>query len=422
VEVHDVAVVGAGPAGAAAAIELARAGLDVALLDRATFPRDKCCGDGLTTGALRRLERLGLSPSAVPSWQGVDACFVRSPSGRVVELPFPSDAQYAAVARRTELDAALVDVARAAGAEVSEGAAVTGASWSPTGVSLDVAGATVSARYVVAADGAWSAVRKALGLAEPGYLGEWHAARQYVAAPAAREMWVWFEPDLLPGYGWSFPLAGGAANVGFGVLRRPSAPVPGTAERFHRLLQAPHVATTLGTVHPGASPLRAWPIPARLGRTVVTGAEGRVLFVGDAARAADPMTGEGIAQALETGSGAAAAIVRAGPRRPGSAAGAYERTLARGMVVDDRLAGRLSRVLASERGARAAVRAAGAWPWGRREFARWLFEDYPRALLATPGRWHPGAWRATGAYAAAPRPGDGQQPERIGVTSALGPP
>ena len=64
----DVVIVGGGPAGSAAAITLARAGRSVTVIDKASFPRDKCCGDGLTTGALRRLEGLGLSPSAIPSW------------------------------------------------------------------------------------------------------------------------------------------------------------------------------------------------------------------------------------------------------------------------------------------------------------------------------------------------------------------
>ena len=80
----DVVVVGGGPAGAAAAITLARAGRDVRAVDKATFPRDKCCGDGLTTGALRLLEALGLDPATVPSWQRVDDVVVRSPSGRDV--------------------------------------------------------------------------------------------------------------------------------------------------------------------------------------------------------------------------------------------------------------------------------------------------------------------------------------------------
>src|SRR5712671_3255755 len=110
--VADVAVVGGGPAGAAAAITLARAGRDVIVVDRARFPRDKCCGDGLTAGALRHLEALGLRPDAVPSWQTVEDVLVRSPSGRTVRFAMPRGrGQFAAVARRTDLDAALLDLA-----------------------------------------------------------------------------------------------------------------------------------------------------------------------------------------------------------------------------------------------------------------------------------------------------------------------
>jgi menaquinone-9 beta-reductase len=118
----DVVVVGAGPAGSAAAITLARAGREVVVIDRARFPRDKCCGDGLTTGALRELDELGLSPASIPSWQTIDACWVRSPSGRTVTYGFPpGPGVFAAVARRCELDDALVQLARAAGAEVADG-------------------------------------------------------------------------------------------------------------------------------------------------------------------------------------------------------------------------------------------------------------------------------------------------------------
>src|SRR5436189_3882596 len=106
----DVAVVGGGPAGAAAAIALARHGREVVLVDRARFPRDKCCGDGLTAGALRQYEALGLRPSMVPSWQVVDDVVVRSPSGRRVRLPMPrGQGMFAAVARRADLDSALLD-------------------------------------------------------------------------------------------------------------------------------------------------------------------------------------------------------------------------------------------------------------------------------------------------------------------------
>ena len=89
----DVLVVGAGPAGAAAAITLARAGRDVTLIDKAGFPRDKCCGDGLTTLALRELEGLGFDPSMVDDWQVVDGAVLRSPSGREVVVPLPRSAR-----------------------------------------------------------------------------------------------------------------------------------------------------------------------------------------------------------------------------------------------------------------------------------------------------------------------------------------
>src|SRR5215218_4158589 len=130
----DVAVVGAGPAGCAAAIVAARAGRSVLMVDKARFPRDKCCGDGLTTLALRQFEALGLDPASVPSWTEIADAVVHSPSGRTVRLPLPRDrGLYAVVARRGDLDAALVDLARAAGVEVAEGAALLGASHDPDG-------------------------------------------------------------------------------------------------------------------------------------------------------------------------------------------------------------------------------------------------------------------------------------------------
>jgi flavin-dependent dehydrogenase len=152
------------------------------------------------------------------------------------------------------------------------------------------------------------------------------------------------------------------------------------------LLARPHVVSALG---PGARLVgthKAWPIPAAIDGPSL--GAGRVLFVGDAAAAADPMTGEGIAQALETGVLAAQAIVAAGAVQPGPALARYRRDVARSLVPDHRMALVLQRILRREIGARAAVRIAGASPWTRRNFGRWLFEDEPRAVLATPRRWH----------------------------------
>jgi len=415
-QVVDVLVVGGGPGGSAAAIEGAGRGLDVLVVDKATFPRDKCCGDGLTTGALRRLEDLGLDPVTVPSWQPIGDVHLRAPSGRERSFPLPvEDGLFAAVARRSELDAALVELARRAGAAVAEGheliALAAGgdhpadSGWStrghPVTATIRAGKRTmrIQARYVVAADGMWSPTRKLLGLDPGGYRGEWHAFRQYfsgVDGRAARDLMVWFEPELLPGYAWSFPVAGGVANVGFGMRREPGRSVQEMKRLWPELLGRPHIAEALGPSARPEAPHRAWPIPARLGRLPV--ADGRVLFVGDALAAADPMTGEGIGQALETGQAATLAVADH-IADPEAVVERYRSGLARGMGRDHRLARRLSTVLSSRRGAELALSIAAATGWTRRNFVRWLFEDYPRAVLLTPGRWGSRPFGTPGAFA-----------------------
>ena len=405
----DVLVVGAGPAGAAAAITLARAGRAVLVVDRASFPRDKCCGDGLTTLALRELEALGLDPSSVPNWCDVDAAWLRSPSGREVCVPLPSRDDraagiFAATTPRRELDAALVALARSAGATVADGHPLTGIRQDADAVEADVEGlGRVRSRYVLAADGMWSPTRKLLGLGEPGYLGEWHAFRQYarsVTGPAARRLLVWFEPDLLPGYAWSFPLPGGRVNIGFGVLRDDPRDGHRTGREMNALwadlLRRPHIVAALGEGFELEDRHTAWPIPAGIDRSTLV--HGRVLFVGDAAMATDTMTGEGIGQALLTGRLAADAVLAAGASQPEHAAAVYRRDVHHHLLADHRMSVALSRVLAHERGARGAIRLLGASDWTRRNFARWMFEDEPRAIVLTPSRWHRGFLRRPGAY------------------------
>ncbi len=394
-----MAVVGAGPAGSAAAIELARRGLRVAILDRAVFPRDKCCGDGLTTGALRQLAGLGLKPGSVASWQPVTTAEVVAPNGRRVTLPLPRGGTFAATARRQDLDAALLELAAASGARVFEGCTVTGAQASGSSVTLLTAGGAVSAPYVVAADGMWSPLRKMVGAPdEPGYRGDWHALRQYFSGvgPEATKLWVWFEPDLLPGYAWSFPLPDGGANVGFGIHRRGGRPVGNMGERWAEIVSRPHISAVLGPEAGPEAPPKTWPIPARVGRSPLAAAGGRVLFAGDAARATDSLTGEGIAQALETGRRAADAIAGAGAGHPQVAARRYGTALGRSLVVDDRLSRRLSEVLRRPDAPWLPLVAANEWT--RRNFARWMFEDYPRAVLATPRRWRRGVLRGAAPY------------------------
>ena len=168
------------------------------------------------------------------------------------------------------------------------------------------------------------------------------------------------------------------------------------AGTWRSLLRRPRLLEVLGDDWEPEGPHRAWPIPSRVDRTTLT--MGRALFVGDAAATSDPMTGEGIGQALETGTAAAEAVLRAGPDAPQEAARDYRREVRRGLARDNRLAEAMLPLLRRPRRAQAAVRLAGATPWTRRNFVRWMFEDYPRAALATPHRWQRDLLTGPGAY------------------------
>ena len=398
----DVLVVGAGPAGIAAALELHRSGLDVLVIDKATFPRDKCCGDGLTTGALRVLESLDFDPALVPSWTPTSDVWLRSPSGREMSMPLPSGkGTFAAIAPRLEFDDALVRTAIDRGVRVAQGVTFTQiSSMNDDGVVVSVDGlGDVHCGYVVAADGMWSPTRKMLGVATEGYLGEWHAFRQYlgnVTGPAAEELHVWFEPDLLPGYAWSFPLPGNRANFGFGILREENHSVQHMNELWRDLLARPHIVSALGDGFVAEGRHTAWPIPARVDSAVRSA--GRVLFVGDAVCATDLLTGEGIGQALETGMLAAQAITEGAS--PADVRARYSKLLDRHFLADHRMSSTLGRMLGRRGVAESVLRLVDTNGWTRRNFVRWMFEDEPRALVLTPRRWHRGFLKRPGAYAA----------------------
>jgi menaquinone-9 beta-reductase len=402
-EVFDALVVGAGPAGAAAAITLARAGRSVALCDRARFPRDKTCGDGLTTGALRRLDDLGIDPKSVRSFQSVGELDVRAPSGRRTPLAFPSGPGiFAAAARRFDLDAALVSSARGAGTQIIEGARFMSLVREKDDLlRVLLAGhSELRARFVIGADGAWSEVRRAV--AGSGVIErrpDWMAWRAYLLGANAERtspMWVWFDRALLPGYGWSFPLADGAVNVGV-----VTAGLSGKrfADAWRRTLDGAFLRSLAGQGAVLEAPARAWPIPTRLDLAALTETEGRVLFVGDAAGAADPFTGEGIGQALETGIAAAGAIAAYGGRGASDVAAAYRQEIAATLYKDHVIAGLCRRLFAHPAGADAVMRIVDSAPFVRRNVARWLFEDYPRAIVSSPARLRNEMRRRPGAFA-----------------------
>src|SRR4029079_964361 len=202
---------------------------------------------------------------------------------------------------------------------------------------------------------------------------------------------------------WVFPLPGGRANVGFGMLRDsgPDRHVTGKvlARTWRDLLTRRVLTDVLG---PGARPEsdhRAWPIPSHLDPARL--AHGRVLFAGDAAGVVDPMTGEGISQSFETGVRAAhATLDRAAD--PDVVATHYRAAVDRALGRDLRFAAGLTRFRAHPRCAGLALLTVDLTPWTRRNFARWMFEDYPRAILFTPDRWHRGMLTPSGAYGGTP--------------------
>jgi geranylgeranyl reductase family protein len=405
--VCDVLVVGAGPSGIAAALELQSTGQTVVVIDKAFFPRDKCCGDGLTTGALRILDELGFNPQTVPNWTVCSDVWLRSPSGSEMQFSLPTRGQFAAIAPRIELDNALVQLARSRNIRVLEGHEFVSISEQTSDhITIDISNShsnnkieTVQSKFVIASDGMWSPVRKSLGMSTPGYLGEWHAFRQYannVTGSAKDRLHVWFEKDLLPGYAWSFPLQDGRVNIGFGILRGGKYSVQQMKDLWPDLLARKHIANALGSEVVMEDRHTAWPIPARV--TSAPLSSGRVLFIGDAACVTDSLTGEGIGQALLSGQLSAQAIVAGIGREASVTRNKYEQLIRQHFFADHRMSMTLGSVLKSSLGARAALRIANLTPWTRRNFVRWMFEDEPRAAIFTPSRWHRNFLRRDGAY------------------------
>ena len=291
-ERFDVVVVGGGPAGATAALAVLRArpGASVLVLDRARFPRDKVCGDGIAPEALDVLDGLGVDPAALTEgFAPAPRLRLTGPSGAVVERAMHRPA---AVVPRLAFDARLLGAARAAGAEVRQ-ALVRSVVQRPDGVEVD---GSLTAPVLVAADGAESVVRRALGVRAPRPDQVAVAIRGYAPEPpgTAGVQVVTTTARRWPAYAWSFPLGDGRANVGYGELVSGGVTRAGLVEGLHRLL-------------PGVEPegLRAHRLPLSTGRPRLV--DGRVLLTGDAASLINPLTGEGIFYAVLSGALAGAA-------------------------------------------------------------------------------------------------------------------
>ena len=321
----DALVVGSGPAGSVAALVLARGGARVALVDKATFPRDKACGDLIGPRGVQLLDDLGIHVTgAVP----VGDMVVVGPTARRVRLPcfagrtYPG---YALALPRAELDAALHDAAVAAGAEsfVDRAAAPLFGDSGLEGFTL-AAGIELRADVVIGADGATSGVAAAAELVDPDRVLWGFAVRAYVDAPVDAPHIVLWEPApwrAYPGYGWLFPGPDGRANLGLGLGTLSTR--TGAASAARELPAFTDTLRELGLLD-GATPepiLGGW---LKMGMVGTRPARGRVLLTGDAAGLVNPLQGEGIAQAMGSGRAAAQAVL-AGPAR---AAGRYTAHLA----------------------------------------------------------------------------------------------
>ena len=333
--VHDVLVIGGGPAGSSCAYWLAEAGWDVALVEKKVFPREKTCGDGLTPRSVRQITDMGIEGALAGAhrYTGLRA----HAFGRVLDLPWPehpSFPSYGYVVTRHDLDAIVNERAVKAGATVWQGTEAlepildddrapvdpgTGDAPLPSCVGAVVkeraTGATreVRARYVVVADGANSRFGRALGTSRDRNLPMGMALRGYYTSPGHDRPFIESHLDirdgdggLVPGYGWIFPLGDGRVNVGVGLLSTDHRwkGVNTSTLMEHFVVYAPEEwelapATALGSPTGGKLPM-GLAVGPRVGATT--------LVVGDAGGSINPFNGEGIAYGYESGRLAAASL------------------------------------------------------------------------------------------------------------------
>jgi len=323
----DVIVVGAGPAGSAAAYHLATAGLDVLMLEKTSFPREKVCGDGLTPRAVKALTAMGISTDEDDGWLRNKGLRIIGGGGRI-ELAWPDLSAYpgfGTIRARTDFDQLLARHAQKAGVRLLENVTVTGPALDErtgrvTGVTArvknhDPAEKRFGARLVIAADGNSSRLSVSMGLHKRDDRPLGVAVRTYYTSPRHNdeylEAWLdlWDGKDLLPGYGWIFGMGDGTSNVGLGLLN--------TSDSFGHIDYRVLLRRWLSAMpaewgfceENRTEPVRGAALPMGFNRTPHY-TKGLVL-VGDAGGMVNPFNGEGIAYAMESGEIAARTIVQA---------------------------------------------------------------------------------------------------------------
>ena len=331
----DVIVVGAGPGGSTAAAHLADRGLAVSLLEKAAFPRDKVCGDGLTPRAVKQLLRLGVDVSEEAGWLHNKGLRVYGGRAEPFELPWPALAEFPSfglVRKRADFDQLLADKAVARGATLYEHANVVspvldGRNDRITGVTTKD-GRTFTAPFVIAADGNSSPLAKSMGLLKRSDRPMGVAVRTYFTSPRDTDDYMesWLElwdgkpgeSNLLPGYGWIFGMGDGTCNVGLGTVSSSAKSRQlNYRDMFYRWLDNTpeewgfRKENQVGPIGSAALPMSFNRQPA-----YTRG----LLLVGDAGGMVSPFNGEGIAYAMEAAEMAADAIAQAHAEGPGTAA------------------------------------------------------------------------------------------------------
>ena len=285
-----------------AALELARKGIGVLLVDRSAFPREKVCGDGLVEESLGILSEVGIGDSVRERGHRIHRVRFCAPNGR----EFCLEGEFATL-RRRELDALIVEEASRSGAQFIGGVEVRepllqgGSCVGARGTDREARAVTLAAKVVLLATGASARVLAAFGVLQdkrPPAFG----IRGYFRLPAVEEekaMIVAYDRALLPGYAWFFPMGGGLFNVGWGIIGAPPGRIPQDRSQLDTLLRCSPKAARLMAGASQESPIRAAPVRTgfRGGRACAPG----LLVLGEAAGLTFPFLGEGISNALTSG-------------------------------------------------------------------------------------------------------------------------